>query len=94
MKKAFIVFLLLLTHSAFAGRVKDLSIEAIESISSVTGISENYLTVESQNFIQVQDADIAIESIVKNTYNREIYSCITKFNKNENKYVVVETICY
>lgn len=94
MKKAFIISLLLITQVAFAGRVKDLAIEALESISSVTGISEDYLEVESQQFVKVQDAEVAIETVVKNTYLREVYTCITKFAKNGDRYSVQNTTCY
>lgn len=94
MKKIVIVALLLISQLAYAGRIKDLAIEAMDSIISVTGFSEEVLEIESQQFIQVQDADLAIETVIKNTYLREAYTCLTKFNKEGQKYSLQETICY
>lgn len=93
MKKTLIIFALLLTQTAFAGKIKDLSIEAIDSVSSVTGVSAEYLEVKSQQFIQVQDADVAIETVIRDTYLHVIYTCISKFTKNGTRYNLLETVC-
>ncbi len=93
MRKLIILALLITSTMASAGRMKDIYIDTMDSIVSVLGTSEDYIRVKSQKFVSVQDADIAVATIIQDIYSGEYFECITKFDKRESGFQLRNTAC-
>lgn len=93
MKKFILSLILIITLPAFAGKMKDLYILTVDSVTSTLGLSEDYIQIESTTIVQISGADLAVRTIVQDKYDTEKFDCITTFKKSQNSFEVIETKC-
>lgn len=90
--------LMLGASSAFAGKMKDISIGNVDSIVAVLGLPEEILSIENQRFVSPRDSDlpsneVIVVSQVRNKYTGDLYQCEVSFAQIKNSYVPVSAVC-
>lgn len=90
--------LILGTSSAFAGKMKDISIGNVDSIVAVLELPEAVLSIENQRFVTARDSDlpsneVVVISQVRNKYSGAIYQCEVSFAQVKNSYIPVSALC-
>jgi hypothetical protein len=93
MKQLLIAFLLIFSVSGFAGQMKEIYTETIDSVTSTLGLSEDSVEIETIRFVKIEGADLAVRTIVKNQYNSGKYDCLTLFSQVDNDFIVTKTQC-
>ncbi|MDG0817722.1 hypothetical protein [Bdellovibrio svalbardensis] len=100
MKKALLAAGLVITFVSpvFAGKMKDIYIDTRESVMDYLGFDESIISIEGMKFVQVEGADVAVETIARGYYSRSIpaptFKCVTIFKKQDfDSYLVVGTKC-
>lgn len=100
MKKALMTVGLVFTFvsPAFAGKMKEIYIDTRESVLDYLGFDESIISIEGMKFVQVEGADLAVESIARSYYSRNspapTFKCVTIFKKTDaDSYSVVGTKC-
>lgn len=93
MKKTILSLILLFSTSVFAGKMKDIYILTLESVTSTIGLDEEYVDIESAKIVQITGADLAVRTIVLDKYDTEKFDCMTIFEKLQNTFQVLNTKC-
>lgn len=98
MKKALVALLISVSLPAFAGKMKEIWSMTQESVLDTLGFNEDVVKIEGFQFIQVQDADLAVQTDVVMYYSRDAapaaFECVTKFSKHGDSYDVIGTQCF
>lgn len=93
MQQLLIALMLIFSVSGFAGQMKEIYTETLESVTSTLGLSEDSLEIESTRFVKIEGADLAVRTLVKNRYETGKYDCLTLFSQVDNDFIVTKTKC-
>ncbi|WP_374077847.1 hypothetical protein [Bdellovibrio bacteriovorus] len=98
MKKLIAVLLVLSAAPAsYAGKMKEIWWMTNESVLETLGFDEGTVAIENHKFVQVEGADLAIQTTVRGFYrvNGSVptYQCVTAFVKTNDFYDVLKTEC-
>ena len=93
MKKLILSLILIMTLPAVAGKMKEIYILTVESVTSTLGLTEDYIAIESTTIVEISGADLAVRTIVQDKFDTEKFDCITIFEKTQNSFQVIQTKC-
>lgn len=91
------IFLSFITHSAEAGRLKEIYTVTNESVELELGLfqDDGFISITGHKFVTpANEGGLAVETKVMKGYSSQVlYTCVTEFVKTETFYKEVETTC-
>lgn len=97
MKKLFVAFTILFASTAFAGKMKEIHMLVTESVQDYLGFDEDVVKIEGYQFVKVEGADLAVETVARSYYSPQApaptFKCVTTFKKTGEDFSVIGTRC-